>query len=73
MGDIREIHHTYRIDPRTQHTTVQRKPSGDQPKKDQKEHPEDEVVLTHHEEDGEPQVIHLEPNPGDLPSLDISA
>lgn len=78
MGDIREINHTYRIDPRTQQTiAISKKPSREQPQKDDREPQHDEIIITHHEEqevdeDEVPPPKNTQ-NPEELPGLDISA
>lgn len=78
MGDIREINHTYRIDPRTQKSiSIPKKSSRDKPKEEEREQPHDEIVLTHHEDEDSPESpvpdSKSEAKPEELPGLDISA
>lgn len=78
MGEIREINHTYRIAPRTEHAiSVPKGSSREQSEKEKREHPHDEIEITHRIEGITPAEetsdSKLDEHPGEIPGLDISA
>ncbi len=75
MGDIREINHTYRIEPRNYGAiSVQPRKHRDQkPTKDQESKDQVEIDSPIVEEENDIVITLVNENADDLPHLDISA